>query len=77
MYQSISSSSRKKRSWFGGRTHDYGGEMLFVNLIRQLVQHKKCPEYLQDNPNIAKVKTCDFQTSRDESELCLNRDNDS
>ena len=77
MYQSISSSSRKKRSWFGGRTHDYGGEMLFVNLMRRLVQHKKCPEYLQDNPNIAKVKTCDFQTSRDESELCLNRDNDS
>ena len=72
MYQTISGSSRKKRSWYWVPQQD-----TFATFLRHLDQQKKHLEYLQDDPKIAKFKTCDFQTSRDESELCLNRDNDS
>ena len=78
MYQTISSPSRQKRSWIDlprrSDTNDAYGRLLS---IFDLIKSKKRREYLQDDPNIAKVKTCDFQTSRDESEFCLKRDNDS
>ena len=89
MYQTTSSSSRKKRStaWRSGSfpwrrnpvPYDiYNFPYDIFNLIRPPIKrNKKLPEYLQDDPNIAKVKTCDLQTSRDESEVCLNRDNGS